>query len=73
MPTAISSKRPKALVPRLRMKVISKQIKIAWMLTTPPSSGLAVIASGRLTPKLSRKRRDSRRCRLRRRRHSCCS
>jgi hypothetical protein len=54
MATAMSSNRPKVLVPRLRMKVTSRQIRTAGTLTTPPSSADAVIETGRATPKPER-------------------
>ena len=50
--TAMSSNRPKVLVPRDRIQVTSRQTAIAGMLTMPPvpSSGVAVIQTGMLMP-----------------------
>ena len=48
MATATSSNRPNAFVPRLRMKVTSRQTTMAGRLITPPlpSSAVDVIHAG---------------------------
>ena len=55
--TAISSKRPKVLVPRERIQVTSRQTRIAGRLTMPPvpSSGVEVIQTGIWMPMPERK------------------
>ena len=52
MATATSSNRPKALVPRDRIQVTSRQTTMAGMLTMPPlpSSGVEVIQMGMWMP-----------------------
>ena len=52
MATAMSSNRPKVLVPRERIQVTSRQTAMAGMLTMPPmpSSGVDVIQTGMWMP-----------------------